>query len=406
MRDAEITCPNSPSCSSSCSGNATGRTTARSAWNTTRQQPGSTPTSPGVIRAAPSCTAGSPARCAACPTRTTAASWKKCSPAGPPSSSSIPPPPSCSTRTGESPARGKRRTWQDRRYSPRRQSACGPFIEQAFTREHVTIDFAGFSGETLHGVIQEPLDKIRIGLIKPATVTIRLLLPDTSRPMVLPCRADDLTDDPDYRTRMHRLTFRHAHAILDTVQELASLGLIQDADVQIRAHGCPPLFKLYILNGEDVFFGFYPITRHTIPLASGTARHLRPDGERRRGIPPLRAQRPARRPALHRADTRLVQRHVGQHQLRVPCMTSPAANSSDLDAIVSRDPPPAPGLRRARSAPSSPACPPTSSPTGCASSSATTPSCQPTSPAPPTPSRYSPTRPPSAPTWPPGSRPR
>jgi hypothetical protein len=54
--------------------------------------------------------------------------------------------------------------------------------------------------------------------------------------MVLPCRADDLTDDPDYRTRMHRLTFRHAHAILDTVQELASLGLIQDADVQIRAH--------------------------------------------------------------------------------------------------------------------------------------------------------------------------
>ena len=29
-----------------------------------------------------------------------------------------------------------------------------PFIEQAFTREHVTIDFAGFSGETLHGVVQ------------------------------------------------------------------------------------------------------------------------------------------------------------------------------------------------------------------------------------------------------------
>src|SRR4029077_608220 len=85
-----------------------------------------------------------------------------------------------------------------------------PFLEQAFTCEHVTIDFAGFSGETLHGVVQEPLDKIRIGLIKPVTVTIRLLLPDTSRPMVLPCRADDLTDDPDYRTRMHRLTFRHA----------------------------------------------------------------------------------------------------------------------------------------------------------------------------------------------------
>jgi len=144
-----------------------------------------------------------------------------------------------------------------------------PFIEQAFAREHVTIDFAGFSGETLHGAIQEPLDKIRIGDTKPATLAVRMLLPDTSRPMVLPCRADDLTDDPEHRARTHRLTTRHAHAILDTVQELASLGLIQEADVQIRAHACPPLFKLYILNGEDVFFGFYPIIKHQIPLPSG-----------------------------------------------------------------------------------------------------------------------------------------
>ena len=96
-----------------------------------------------------------------------------------------------------------------------------------------------------------------------------MLLPDTSRPMVLPCRADDLTDDPDYRARAHRLTTRHAHAILDTVHELTGLGLVQQADAQIRAHACSPLFKLYILNGEDVFFGFYPIIKQSIPLASG-----------------------------------------------------------------------------------------------------------------------------------------
>jgi hypothetical protein len=144
-----------------------------------------------------------------------------------------------------------------------------PFIEQAFTSEHVTIDFAGFSGETLHGVIQEPLDKIRIGRIKPATLTIRLLLPDTSRPMSLPCRADDLGDDPDFRARSHRLTTRHAHAILDTVHELASLELIERATASIRVHTCPPLFKLYILNSTDVFFGFYPIVKHTVELPGG-----------------------------------------------------------------------------------------------------------------------------------------
>src|SRR5215472_12396810 len=98
-----------------------------------------------------------------------------------------------------------------------------PFIEQAFTREHVIIDFAGFSGETLHGVVQEPLDKIRTGEIKPESVSIRMLLPDTTRPMTVPCRVEDLADDPDYRARMHQVTGRHAYAILETVQELARL---------------------------------------------------------------------------------------------------------------------------------------------------------------------------------------
>ena len=144
-----------------------------------------------------------------------------------------------------------------------------PFIEQALAREHVSIDFAGFSGETLHGVMQEPLDKIRIGRIRPASVTIRMLLPDTTRPMVLPCRVGDLADDPDYRERMTRLTSRHAHAIIDTVQELTRLGLLQNGTAEIRAHPCPPMFKLYILNGEEAFFGLYPIIRHRIPFASG-----------------------------------------------------------------------------------------------------------------------------------------
>jgi hypothetical protein len=144
-----------------------------------------------------------------------------------------------------------------------------PFIEHAFTSEHVSIDFAGFSGETLHGAIQEPLDKIRIGRIKPESLTIRLLLPDTSQPMTLPCRADNLGDDAENRARATRLTSRHAHAILDSVHELTGLGLLQEANAEIRAHRCAPLFKMYILNGEEAFFGFYPIVQQTVQLTDG-----------------------------------------------------------------------------------------------------------------------------------------
>ena len=143
-----------------------------------------------------------------------------------------------------------------------------PFIERAFTREHVCIDFAGFSGETLHGVIQEPLDKIRLGHSKPKSLAIRLLLPDATRPMVLPCRTDDLSDDPEFRDRALSIITRHAHAISDTVQELADMGLVERHGAD-PPHPCPPLFKLYILNGEEAFFGFYPIIEHNIRLTSG-----------------------------------------------------------------------------------------------------------------------------------------
>ena len=211
-----------------------------------------------------------------------------------------------------------------------------PYIEQAFTAEHVIIDFAGFSGETLHGVVQEPLDKIRTGEIKPDSVTIRMLLPDTTRPMTIPCRVEDLADDPGYRARMHQVTGRHAYAILEAVQELARLGRIKEASTEIRAYQVPPLFKLYLLNGEEAFFGLYPLVEHNIPFPDGSHpmydlmgkdavvfRHSKTTRRRRR--------RPVRRPGPG-----LVRLHVGPHQLRVPRMTSPGTDAAALGAIIAR----------------------------------------------------------------------
>ena len=145
-----------------------------------------------------------------------------------------------------------------------------PYIEQAFTADHVVIEFAGFSGETLHRAVQEPLDKIRAGLLAPKSVSVRMLLPDTTRPMVLPCRVEDLADDPDFRARAHRITSRHAYAILESVHELARKGRIKEGRAEIRAHQLPPMFKMYILNGDEVFFGLYPLAKHDVPLPGGT----------------------------------------------------------------------------------------------------------------------------------------
>ncbi|GAA5047846.1 type 2 periplasmic-binding domain-containing protein [Nocardia callitridis] len=57
---------------------------------------------------------------------------------------------------------------------------------------------------------------------------------------------------------------RHALAIVDSVHELAELGLVTSATAQIRSYPAVPLFKLYILNGQQAFFGYYPVREHKL----------------------------------------------------------------------------------------------------------------------------------------------
>jgi DNA-binding transcriptional regulator YhcF (GntR family) len=147
-----------------------------------------------------------------------------------------------------------------------RPVALRPHIERAFEQPKVSIDFAGFSGETLQGALQEPLDKIRAGRLTPESIKIRLLLPDPEIPWSIPCDAETVTDDPDVRQRMRRIMERHTQTIADSVAELADLGLVKEAQTEIRVHGGPLLFKAYILNESEVFFGFYPVIKHSVPI--------------------------------------------------------------------------------------------------------------------------------------------
>jgi DNA-binding transcriptional regulator YhcF (GntR family) len=142
-----------------------------------------------------------------------------------------------------------------------------PHIEAAFEQATVTLDFAGFSGETLHGAIQEPLDKIRAGRLTPSSVAIRILLPNLSQPGGIPRLATSTGNDQAVRDRAERIAHRHIEAIGDSIRELAELGLVGTATVTVRSHDGFPAFKLYILNGVEAFYGFYPVVEHTVTIA-------------------------------------------------------------------------------------------------------------------------------------------
>jgi DNA-binding transcriptional regulator YhcF (GntR family) len=147
-----------------------------------------------------------------------------------------------------------------------RAIALRPHVERAFEQPKVSIDFAGFSGETLHGVLQEPLDKIRVGQLVPESIEIRVLIPDPGQPWAIPCRVADLGDEPAFRERAEQISARHTDSITESVAELADLGMVKTASAQVRVHGSAPMFKLYILNRAEAFFGFYPIAEHAVML--------------------------------------------------------------------------------------------------------------------------------------------
>lgn len=141
-----------------------------------------------------------------------------------------------------------------------------PHLERAFQEAQVSVDFAGFSGETLHGAISEPLDKIRAGRLRPESINVRLLVPDTETSWALPARVDDMTDSPAFRARARRIMVRHTQAIVDSVTELSELGVVPDARAEVRVLPVVPMTKVYIINNTEAFFGFYPVQEHVVTL--------------------------------------------------------------------------------------------------------------------------------------------
>lgn len=151
-----------------------------------------------------------------------------------------------------------------------RPAGLRPYVEQAFSSQNVSIDFAGFSSETLHGALQEPVDKIRIGRLTPSSINIRILVPDMSVPQAAPVRREDGADDPRLRIRMHDMMVGYTRSISNTMHELSTLGLVSEAKVSVRVHSGTQFFKLYVINQQDAFFGYYPIRPNKV-VAQGEA---------------------------------------------------------------------------------------------------------------------------------------
>ncbi len=93
-----------------------------------------------------------------------------------------------------------------------------------------------------------------------------MLLPDLAAATDVPRAVNAANRDAAVRERARHISVRATEGISDAVNEIADLGLVKSTTVQTRVYTTSPGFKLYILNGEEAFFGFYPVVKHRVTV--------------------------------------------------------------------------------------------------------------------------------------------
>ncbi|MFJ3985398.1 winged helix-turn-helix domain-containing protein [Streptomyces fungicidicus] len=141
----------------------------------------------------------------------------------------------------------------------------GPFIGEAFEQEEVTLDVYTLTSETLDKHVRVQMERIQNGLIAPRSITLRMLLPDSTGPLPYP-RVKDDPEDLRMRDRLRTITELYTASLLETLDYLRTENLVPSVDVRIRYTPLTPAFKLYLFNDVEVLHGMYEIVERPVSL--------------------------------------------------------------------------------------------------------------------------------------------
>jgi DNA-binding transcriptional regulator YhcF (GntR family) len=148
--------------------------------------------------------------------------------------------------------------------------ALGPHLDQALHASAVTIDYFGFTAETLAKELTPKLVRLWLrGSTPPESLRIRLLLPDLEH-LGIP-RAVDNPEDPRPLDRLRGIASRSIDALTQSVEELRSRQSECDASLEIRTVRTTPEVKLYLINDDLALRGWYRVhrSRVLVPQQSG-----------------------------------------------------------------------------------------------------------------------------------------
>jgi len=144
--------------------------------------------------------------------------------------------------------------------------ALEPYLDAALREPRVTIDFFGFTCETLTTLLKPRLDKLRGGsAFRPDALTIRVLVPALGTSLALPRSVDD-PDDGRPLERLRAIATQSISVLETAVTDFRVRGLIPEAQLLVRAVPMTPQVKLYIINRTVALRGWYEVARHPVQL--------------------------------------------------------------------------------------------------------------------------------------------
>lgn len=142
--------------------------------------------------------------------------------------------------------------------------ALAPRISEAFRHPHVEIDALCLTSISLTLAMSEPLREIHAGRIKPARVSVRVLMPSRRIDLAFPAPVDTTATS---RLQRRWLAQRNAQGrVLEhNLRALRATHGI-DVDVTFRALPFTPPVKLYLLNASEALFAYYTVTRRGVEI--------------------------------------------------------------------------------------------------------------------------------------------